>query len=114
MTGQWFSADTPVFFTNKTDRHHITEKHEQHGDVTKKLGFPASYKSSLYAFNLMLGFDYIRNRSVDRFHFYEISLQKSIHQMHNELLIYRESNFMYGSYTIGVDERNFISVVLID
>ena len=34
--------------------------------------------------------------------------------MHNELLIYRESNFMYGSYTIGVDERNFISVVLID
>jgi uncharacterized membrane protein len=62
----------------------------------------------------MLGFDYIWNRSVDRFHFYEISLQKSIHQMHNELLIYRESNFMYGSYTIGVDERNFISVVLID
>jgi hypothetical protein len=29
VTGQWFSADTPVIFTNKTDRHHITEKHEK-------------------------------------------------------------------------------------
>jgi len=62
VTGQWFSADTPVFFTNKTDRHHINEKPEKMsnmGTSQKKLGFPASYKSSLYAFNLMLGFDYI-------------------------------------------------------
>ena len=25
MTGRWFSPDTPVSFTNKTDRHDITE-----------------------------------------------------------------------------------------
>jgi hypothetical protein len=24
-TGQWFSPGTPVFYTNKTDRHDITE-----------------------------------------------------------------------------------------
>jgi hypothetical protein len=24
-TGQWFSPGTPVYFTNKTDRHDITE-----------------------------------------------------------------------------------------
>jgi hypothetical protein len=25
VTGRWFSPGTPVFFTNKTDHHHITE-----------------------------------------------------------------------------------------
>jgi hypothetical protein len=35
VTGQWFSADTPVFFTNKTDRHHITEKHEKMSNMGK-------------------------------------------------------------------------------
>jgi hypothetical protein len=29
FSSQWFSADTLVFFTNKTDRHHITEKPEK-------------------------------------------------------------------------------------